>query len=702
MNVLLVVPRYSDTWGEFYQFPLGLGYITSAMKSAGHAVTVVNLNHIHGPVQEIMAKKISEVNPDVCATGSLSPFLDQIHEVFSASRRAKKDIINIAGGGVVSGEPGVILDAADIDIGVVSEGEETIQELLACIENKGDLKTVQGIVFRDASGMIVETPERPQIKDLSTISWPEYEELQVEENIKHQRALDCYFFHSHPTSQPRSVDMITSRSCPFKCTFCFHPTGKTYRERPLDDFFAELDSLIKRYDINMIGIIDELFSLKKSRLLEFCERMKPYNVQWMVQLHVRSATEEAIKALKDSGCAYISYGIESMSQSVLESMEKKSKVREIDDALALTFDNDIGIQGNLLFGDSSETLVTANESMHWWSKNRRYQIHLTPLMVFPGSPDYLSALKDGLVKESERLAFVKEIPVDINISKLNDKNLEMLRFQVWVFSESLLNVAPVTRFEVSDNQAEGRDTAFDIEWDCPRCDHQNDYLGVVLPTDAGYTMRLTCRHCNSRWDIQNKAYKPAVANAIDDDACASTLDKAEGLFQAGEYSQSHNIANELMRDAPNFIPARLFMAKFYRQHGPSEHMLKSYGAALGQDPLNPERHIDFADALREVGIYGASRMHYEQALSLDSGSEAASKGLEFIDEPQVSDEQRATYYISWSDEQPPKRKSSQQEHAYESVIKIEVDNNPAPTGIVLPRSKVRRILDKIKGFSPFS
>ncbi len=692
MKILLVVPQYSEVWGEFYQYPLGLGYITSAMKKAGHQVTVLNLNHEYGQTEEIIAKKIDELDPDVCCSGGLSPYLPQIKKIFSASRQAKKDIINIAGGGVVSGEPGVILDAADINVGVVGEGEATIPELLSYLETGGNLNEVQGIVFKGADNRTIQTPERPQIKDLSVIAWPDYEALEVEKNINNQRALDSYFFQSHPTSQPISVDMVTSRSCPFKCTFCFHPTGKVYRERPLDDFFAELDMLVERYNINMIGLVDELFSLKKARLLEFCERIKPYNLQWMVQLHVKSVNDETMEAMRDAGCAYISFGIESMSQPVLESMQKKSKTAEIDYALDLTYKYKIGIQGNILFGDSSETLETANESMHWWSKNRRYQINLTPLMVFPGSPDYLTALRDGLIKEEDRLSFIENIPPVFNISKINDPNMDMIRLQVWVFSETLLNVAEVQSFELSDNQVAGRAPAYDIDWNCPRCDHHNNYHGAILPPHAGYTLRLSCRACGSRFDIKNKMYQAPQTNTIDDQTCLERYQKAKNHFEKANYSKCHNIANQLMRDAPNFIPARLLMGEFYRQVGPAEHMVRSFGSALGMDPLNPDRHLDFADALREVGAFGAARMHYEQALHLGENDEKALDGLHFIDGPQISDEQRGTYFISWSDEEPPVRNTSHHQCGQEK---------PEPTYVSVKLDQLTKLIgNKLKPKKP--
>jgi hypothetical protein len=89
-------------------------------------------------------------------------------------------------------------------------------------------------------------------------------------------------------------------------------------------------------------------------------------------------------------------------------------------------------------------------------------------------------------------------------------------------------------------------------------------------------------------------------------------------------------------------------------------MLKSFGAALGTTPFDPERHNDFAEALQEIGANGAARMHYEQALALQPDNKRAMAGIAFIDSPQISEQQRTSYFISWSEDLPPQRRSSAQ------------------------------------------
>lgn len=145
------------------------------------------------------------------------------------------------------------------------------------------------------------------------------------------------------------------------------------------------------------------------------------------QLHVNSVDDAILARMHDSGCTYISYGIESMSQPVLNSMKKRSTKTRIDKAMRWTYDHKIGIQGNIIFGDTAETFETANESMEWWVKNQSYMINLSRLQVYPGSPDYIEAVRDGLIED--RIKWIDNQDVYLNISKLNAFDAEILGIQ---------------------------------------------------------------------------------------------------------------------------------------------------------------------------------------------------------------------------------------------------------------------------------
>jgi len=652
MKILVVAPKYTRNPGEFYQFPLGLGYIISALKRAGFDVHCLNCNEAAESTGEQVERMVRLIDPQICATGALSPFLPQVQELFDAARRAKPSITNVAGGGVLSSDPEAGLSIMNIDIGVIGEGEETIVDVARTIAAGGDLAGVFGIVFRNHRGDVIRTIPRPSIADLGTIAWPDYDALGFDKILALQRPSDSYLFHAF--DQPRAIDMITSRSCPYRCTFCFHPTGKVYRERPLDDFFAELDQVVAKYQVNVVALIDELFSLKRARLMEFCDRIEPYKLQWMVQLHVNCAEDHVLKRMKETGGSYISYGIESMSQDVLISMQKKSKKERIHSVLANTRKHHIGIQGNLIFGDTAETLETANESMRWWAENRQHKVWVNRLLVYPGSPDYIEAVKDGLIKN--RLEFIEDdSAVLINISKMNDDDLDALTLKIRLADWTLLDLARTVVFEKQAEPDPFRGEAHHVAWDCPRCDHRNDYHNVVLSMpDNRHKIRLSCRNCNSRFDVRNPfelRFEDRPTNEADGRAYKTAMDQ----LAAGQEQDGIAALEALASRHVWYFPAHLVLGEHYRAKNDKFLALKHHMLALMHHPFAPERHITFADHMIWEGALGMARLHYLQALKLDPDNLEAAEKLASLDGDEWTCAQRATYFTSYSDKAPPKR-----------------------------------------------
>lgn len=652
MRILIVAPKYTAAMGDFYQFPLGLGYISSSLKRAGHEVHCLNCNHTNEDPALVVERMVRELDPAICATGALSPFLPRVKEIFNAARRAKASIINMAGGGVLSSDPEAAPLIMDIDVGVIGEGEETVVDLCDALERGRDLAGVPGVVYRNGDGSIARTPPRDAIMDLGSLPWPDFEGFGFGEIIDLQRPMDNYFFQTR--DKPRSIDMITSRSCPYRCTFCFHPTGKVYRERPLDDFFAELDYRIARHDINMVAVIDELFSLKKARLLEFCERMAPYGLEWMVQLHVNVADEHILKSMKGAGCTYISYGVESMSQDVLYSMQKKSKKQRINEVLRRTYDLRLGIQGNLIFGDSAETLDTANESMAWWAQNQPYMINVNRLQVYPGSPDYIEAVRDGLVRD--RKGYIDSLFVDLNISKMNDDDLSGLTTKLWISQTTLLNIVPATRFEKEPEPDPLRGELHRVAWDCPRCAHHNDYRGVILSVaEHRHSMRLTCRGCLSRFDIPNEFRIRFEERHLKPELDARFGAAMTMMRNGQEEGEALTILRDIAAKSVWYHPAHVALGDYHSGKGEMLRAMRHYATAVQHNPFDPNCHVTYAAAMAREGAFGLAIAHYRQALALDSDHATARTALEALETADLSPAERERFFVSYSEAPPPLR-----------------------------------------------
>jgi len=623
MKILLVVPRYVEKVGQYYIFPLGLAYVSGALKQAGHEVHCLNLNHREDAVETEVEKAVREIGPDAMGTGTLSVHYPLMKPLLAAARRAKPDIINFIGNGAVTSEPELILSSTEADIGVLGEGEVTVVELIAALEEGRDLAGVEGIAFKDGKGGITKTEGRKSSRELDDLAWPDYQGFEFEQHLELQKTTDDYFFNI--TDNPRAIEIISSRSCPFPCTFCFQPMGKVYRERSLDGFFAELDHLIGQFGVTMISILDELFAVKRERLEEFCQRIRAYDIKWMVQLRVDLMDQEILDLMKDAGCAYISYGLESMSETVLESMKKKANREQVERALEMTYKAKIGIQGNFIFGDPAETIETANETLDWWASNRRYQIFLCAVQCYPGTGIYRDAVERGII--ADRLKFHEQGCPDLNITHLDEAVYSKLVNKISMLNNTLLFPAKPISVERNPEPDPYRGDTLRIRCECPHCDEENDYKEVpvdVMPFGRT-TFRLTCRSCNQRFDLPVSLSSQAFPEAVNAQMAA-----ARQAHQQGDLQQAYQLYFQVARAVPDHLEALGALASILLGAGKAEDALFFIERALVVNPTAARSHVAYADILNMTGDWGGAKLHYQQAAMLDPGDAEAAVKLENV------------------------------------------------------------------------
>lgn len=613
MRFLLSPPRF-NRFGHAYDFPLGIAAVSAALKRAGHEVHCLNPNNGPGDPLLLVEEAVRRFSPDVFGTGGLSPHFQEIEAMLGAARRAKPDILNLVGGGILSADPDAVAPLLDMDLGIIGEADETVVELAAALEAGRGLEKVAGITWRQSSGDFARTRERPPLRDLATLPWSDYEAFGLEEFFAVQNPADFEFFQL--AEEPRALPMVSSRSCPFACTFCFHPIGRVYRERPLDDFFAELRHLIDRHRINLLLLNDELFAAKKTRLREFCAGIRPFGIRWTAQLHASIADAEVLDMMRDSGCVVASWGLESMSNRVLDSMKKKVDRDRLETALDLTHRAKIAIQGNFIFGDSAETIETANETMDWWAAHRDYHVNLAMLQVYPGSPVYRRALAEGRVATREEL--IRATPT-VNLTSLSEDDFKYFRNRLILFSFTLLRPHPPVVFEPDGPERPGRRELYRLGWDCPACGQRNELRRAPLDSPPLFAaLRVLCRHCRHRVHLPNLARRSWI-----DPSAEALYREARGAREAGRLSDAVALYQRLI-DKP-FPTATInrpeAVIHAYRDLGEILNATGQFrrrtvymlGEALRRKPLDPAYHALYATALAAEGSPAAAALHAQQA-----------------------------------------------------------------------------------------
>ena len=507
MKILLIIPRYNLTNKISYEyaFPIGLGYISSVLKKEGHYVTCLNLNHLNGAVEHLINQALNEKDYDFVCTGHMGIGYEIIGKIIIAARKHNSMPKIIIGGALITSESELMFNSLKPDFGILGEGDITLIELLNCLEKAGDLKKIDGICYRDKEGKLIFTKKRAPIMNLDSIPFPDLEGLGFEEYLKNQNN-DAGF---QALDYPRPYTILCSRGCPYQCTFCYHSIGIKYRMRSLDNIFKEIEEAIKKYDINALIILDDLFSIDERRLYDFCKRIKKISekykidLKWGCQLSVNNVSEKMLRILKDSGVNVASCGFESFSSIVLKSMKKPITPEQIEKAVKLVFEVGMGLQGSFIFGDTAETKETAKETLDWWKKNCKGQIKLGFIQPYPGSEIWNHCIKKGIIQD--KLDFIKNRISHTNWLNMTDK---MTNEEILQLKKDILNARrDYYPYVIPSKIKRTFNNRYEVAVKCPFCKEKINYKNCLIENRIRFNIWTPCRKCNMRFFIVNRLSK---------------------------------------------------------------------------------------------------------------------------------------------------------------------------------------------------
>lgn len=395
-NFLLIVPRYLQYGNSgAYVMPLGILYISSYIKRFSNYAVIhtLNLNHHEGNEYDVIAHYIKEHSIDVFGVGGLSGEYSDLKRVIVYARKIKPEIIIVLGGGIITSDPETAMKAfPEVDFGIIGEGEITLYELTEYWAGIRSLEDVKGIIFRKQG--LFRTGKRKEIADLDKLPFPDYEGFNYDHYLS--KNIDL----TDEGKKYTQLSIIGGRSCRYNCTFCFHPTGNTYRQRSLDSIFEEIDYLIAHYNITYIALREELFATDNVRVYDFCQRIASYNFDWSIQLRVDSINEELISILRNTRCRYVFIGVESACDEVLKSMRKGINIAQIEAALKMLHDAGINFRTGVILGDTAETHAMAKQTIDWYKKmSAKYRIYIDMVIAFPGTAIYKRAVKSGAIPD---------------------------------------------------------------------------------------------------------------------------------------------------------------------------------------------------------------------------------------------------------------------------------------------------------------
>jgi radical SAM superfamily enzyme YgiQ (UPF0313 family) len=296
---------------------LGIGYISSVLKQAGHKTS---LHHIYEPIskQEFL-ESLAEEDPDIVAFSSTS---NQFQYVKALSKWAKEtDVPTLVGGVHATLAPEEVITLPSVDFICIGEGEYPTLELANAIQKGESTLNVMNI-WSKKDGAIIKNEIRPLLSNLDGLPFPDRELFDYGRLLEN----NGYRF-----------DMMAGRGCPFDCTYCcnhafrkaYNGKGKYIRIRSVRNVLEEIEEAHKRYNFRHVDFHDDLFTLFPEWIEEFCTQYPRHiNCRFGCNARPETLTKPMVKALRSAGCDQIAIGIESGNEWLRKNVLKRTTTNE--------------------------------------------------------------------------------------------------------------------------------------------------------------------------------------------------------------------------------------------------------------------------------------------------------------------------------------------------------------------------------------
>jgi len=428
MNILVINVSLRPT-SPLKLFPIGLGYIVTAMKNAGFAFDLLDID-AHRYSDEEVEQRIAQRKYDVVCMGCIVTGYKMVKTLAAVVRRHHPDAKIIVGNSVATSIVDTLLTRTEADIAVMSEGDVTIVDLLKTLTASGPLDDVLGICFKQ-DGKLVRTAPRPLIKDISILPFIDFSIFDFDIYIR-SSTLAVSDPLPIPREEIRALPINTARGCVANCSFCYHVFKEApYRYRSPESSVTEIKQLLGTYNLNYILMWDELTFYNKQQTLAFVERIiqEGLTFYWVGlcrgNLFQDDADLEIMQKMKQAGCIGMGYSLESAEPEILKAMNKHMSVEQFSRQTRLFHQAGINVVTSLVFGYPQETPESIRKTFDCCIENRIYP-SAGFLLPQPGSVMYDYAVKQGLICEEEEylLKMGDRQDLRLNMTKMSDLELE--------------------------------------------------------------------------------------------------------------------------------------------------------------------------------------------------------------------------------------------------------------------------------------
>jgi radical SAM superfamily enzyme YgiQ (UPF0313 family) len=405
-DILLINPPRFDTSklgkvdvDQHWAPPLGIAYIATVLASHNFDVKPLDLHYV--PMETAKAAIQKDLG-DIVGISCFSEQRASSYQLIEYIRSLSKEVLIVIGGphGTVMYQQ--LLENFPIDAVILGEGEITFLELAQAYLNRKSLADVAGLALRGEQGVFL-TAKRSLIENLDDLPFPDmkyFADTTYETTDSWFRGMEV---NGNKIKDLKWATIAASRGCPYQCAFC-STAGiweRRWRKRSPQNVVDEIEFRYKEFGYQYVDFYDDIFTLDESWTIEICKELinRGNPIYWDCQTRVDAISEEVLKWLKRAGCIFVSYGIESFSPQILNSVNKKITKEQILKACEMSSKAEMNIELMLIVGSPGETDETVAESIELIHTVKPFEVTPSIMTIFPGTQLYEQAVKDKFISD---------------------------------------------------------------------------------------------------------------------------------------------------------------------------------------------------------------------------------------------------------------------------------------------------------------
>lgn len=435
MKILFVNPSLRP--GSEHKFlPVGLGYVMTYVKSKGYSFELLDID-VADYSDENVEKYFIKNKFDVVCIGSIVTHYKWVKWFINTVKKHQPSAQVVVGNSVGGSIPEVLFQTTKVDIVIYGEAELTIVELFEALNtgksfgeinephveiphpNLGYPATlkgtgIEGLIYRSKEGLIINNGKRKAVKDIDTFPFPDWEIFDVSKYLDIGRKLGASKAWFYKPEDAIILPINTARGCVFKCTFCHYVFWHDpYRHRSAENVIAEIKQNQKKYNANFFNFWDELSFHKIGPAKTFVDKLieADLKIHWTGAIRAdlmgkdvdakgkpipREDRLDLARKFVKSGCVSAGYSLESGSDKILESMNKRVQSKYFKEQVHICREAGLTTDTSVIIGYPEETKETIAET---YSKLHELKVYPSTgyLIPLPETGMWKHALENGYI-----------------------------------------------------------------------------------------------------------------------------------------------------------------------------------------------------------------------------------------------------------------------------------------------------------------